>query len=666
MRDYKKRLAATLASSSMLVSPEAWAAEYGEIDNIIVTAPKSERRSLQPQMDISYDKISAKFPTTLTEIFNAELGVGIRTNSRGEAVLRLRGSEERQSQIFIDGAPISVPWDGRADLSLFPSGVVRSARVIKSAAPIEYGAGAVLGVVDISTGYNADNAEYNARAEWGSHNAMLFEGAAYVPLDNGIDIQMGANHIERDAITVADGDVIPFDPNTENGRTNTDINSDSIFVAIGTSQEWGNMRLSIMDISANKGIAAAAHIDPDESGARFWRYPDWNMTQISIASKFNVGEQSELRVNAWNQRFGQSIVSYNDISYSLAEDEQKDSDRTYGGRAVLSKNWELVTTRLVASLQESTHDQVETDLIGNDVGEMEQFRQRVYSVGGEVDIPLGDNVKASISSAYDHSSTPLTGGRPEQPAIGKWAGSAALEWQTSDSLTITSTLGQRTRFPTMRELYSTALGRFMLNPDLKPETALVGDLTFAWQPQDLPVIVNFTPWFSRINDTLSRRNVDIGGDILRQRINLEGSFGYGAELSANWLISDVFTLEADLYLQNLKADKDSQGERATLYQRPDSQMLFAANYTFENNANFRAELNHTGKSFDENEDGSIATLKASTEVNLRVSLPVTINKFDGFQLYAAVDNVTDAVVLPQLGLPAPGRRFKIGLRVGSF
>lgn len=656
-----------LAFLALAASQPAMALANDSFDNnleeIGVTAVRTEDRALQPALTLTEEDFKRTNPTAFTEIFRAVLGVGIRTNSRGEAVLRLRGSEERQSQIFIDGAPISVPWDGRTDLSLFPASLVRRVSVIKSAAPIEYGANAVLGVVDISTQESGEELAIHGRAEAGIHNAYLLEGEAYIPLENGFSLQLGANHRSRDALSVPDDAPIPFDPQTGDGRTNTDLESTSLFSSAALERDWGTFRLSLMDISAEKGIAAAAHIDPTDGGARFWRYPDWNLTQTSLAGDVRVSDNSRLRVNAWYQRFSQSIVSYADVTYDIAEEQQDDRDETFGGRMVLATDWPTVTTRLVASMQESTHDQTESDLIAGETGEEERFRQRLYSLGGEMDIPLGNTVKASFAAAYDRASTPLTGGRPTQPALSKWAGSAAIEWQASPEWTVTATLGQRTRFPTMRELYSTALGRFLVNPDLRPETSMVGDLTVDWAPTNLPITLAVTPWFTRIDDTLSRRNITVDGVSLRQRYNLEGSFGYGIEAMANWQATTALGLEANLLWQKLRADKDMDGNRPTLYQRPNSQLLLAANYELKGGTTFRAELNHTGRSFDENEDGTVARLDPSTEINLKVFVPLRKSRFGEWQIYGSVDNLTDTVVLPQLGLPGAGRSFKVGLRL---
>ncbi|MCK0070617.1 TonB-dependent receptor plug domain-containing protein [Kordiimonas laminariae] len=664
VRPHSLAVLSVLLPAFITLDAQADATEFYDLKEISVTAVRSKDRVLQPALDLDQAYFEQTVPTDFTDVFRGVLGVGIRTNSRGEAVLRLRGSEERQSQVFIDGAPISVPWDGRADLSLFPASLIRSARVIKSAAPIEYGANAVLGVVDISTLVDSDEFRLNARTEYGTHDTFTLEGDVYIPIGNWA-LQFGANHFERDAISVADADVIPFDPLEGEGRTNTDLESTSLFAAVSLDEEWGTVRASVFDINSEKGIAAAAHIDPAVGNPRFWRYPNWHMTQMNLAADINLNDTTSLRVNTWRQDFEQTILSFTDANYNELEDRQDDEDNTWGGRVVLSHEQPLITTRLVASLQQSTHEQTEDDVLGGVNGELERFRQRLFSVGGEVDVPLSENVKTSFALAYDRAATPLTGGRPDQPAIGKWAASGALEWQASPDLTITATVGQRLRFPTMRELYGTALGRFLLNPDLRPETALLADITVDWAPADLPITLTVTPWVSRIDDTLSRRNVTVDGSVLRQRFNLEGSRGIGLEAAFTWAVSDGLSFEANMLLQDLEANRDEEGNRPVLFQRPNSQILLAANYRFEGGANIRAEMNHTGRAFDEDEDDSVVALNRSNEFNVQFYVPLKETSFGSLQFYGALNNITDTVVLPQLGLPAPGRTIKFGIRLNG-
>jgi iron complex outermembrane receptor protein len=78
----------------------------------------------------------------------------------------------------------------------------------------------------------------------------------------------------------------------------------------------------------------------------------------------------------------------------------------------------------------------------------------------------------------------------------------------------------------------------------------------------------------------------------------------------------------------------------------------------------RAEIRQIGPAVDLAPDGSEARLPPATEINLRFALPVV--RFAGgrqLSLTAAADNLTDALIVPQLGLPLPGRTLRFGFRV---
>jgi hypothetical protein len=78
------------------------------------------------------------------------------------------------------------------------------------------------------------------------------------------------------------------------------------------------------------------------------------------------------------------------------------------------------------------------------------------------------------------------------------------------------------------------------------------------------------------------------------------------------------------------------------------------------------EIAYVGPAYDLNEDGSLARLPSSTSLNLRAFLELD-GPYEGgaLTLFAALDNANDELVLPQLGLPAPGRTWRLGIRVGA-
>ena len=69
-----------------------------------------------------------------------------QTNSRGESLFYIRGSNERQLGLFFDGALINIPWDNRIDLSLLPTTSLSELQIIKGIPSVTYGANQIAGV----------------------------------------------------------------------------------------------------------------------------------------------------------------------------------------------------------------------------------------------------------------------------------------------------------------------------------------------------------------------------------------------------------------------------------------------------------------------------------------------------------------------------------------
>jgi iron complex outermembrane recepter protein len=76
-------------------------------------------------------------------------------------------------------------------------------------------------------------------------------------------------------------------------------------------------------------------------------------------------------------------------------------------------------------------------------------------------------------------------------------------------------------------------------------------------------------------------------------------------------------------------------------------------------------LRRIGPARDLAPDGTLARLAAATEINLRARVPVLRLGKVPLSATAAIDNLANAVVLPQLGLPQPGRSIRIGVMVGG-
>lgn len=636
------------------------AAPEPPIEEITVTAPARDKRALAPAVEANRAHLAEVAAVSLTDIFKTMPSVGIRTNSRGEAVLRLRGSEERQTGIFLDGAPLSVPWDGRVDLSALPAGIVEQVRVTASAAPIEYGANSVLGVVDIQTPVSPQPGLISLQAEGGTQDSGSLS-ATVGARAGGFHWLFGGGYRRVGGEAVASASVIPYGQIQDGARINTDLQSASLFVAAGREFEQGSARLSLFSVGAERGIANAGHIDPEVGSPRYWRYPRWRFDQLTLNASANVGASMGLRSTVWFQQFEQTIDQYTDDSYSLLDSSEDDNDRTLGLRLVLERPHEMFDLRLIGNAQTTTHDQVDTDRSSGIREPLQSYQQNIFSIGAEVDTALRNDFVLSTALSYDLAATPRTGGRDPQEDLSDWAASVAARWNPADAWQITGSLGQRTRFPTLRELYGEALGQFLVNPDLRPESALLGDITFERISQDGQLRMRITPWTLHIDNTLSQRFVTVDGVQVRQRYNLQGSDGYGVEAGLVWLVGDRLEIRLHGNWQDLEARVEDDGTRPELLLRPEFQASVIVDWIFADDWDLYLEVRSHGTALDEEENGTPVELPTSTEVNVRLFKTLHHDAAGRWRAYAAVENAGDEVVLPQLGLPQPGRTVSLGL-----
>ena len=96
-------------------------------------------------------------------------------------------------------------------------------------------------------------------------------------------------------------------------------------------------------------------------------------------------------------------------------------------------------------------------------------------------------------------------------------------------------------------------------------------------------------------------------------------------------------------------------------QRPFHEVMAAIDWALGEAFDIRAELRRIGPARDLDSAGALTRLPPATEVNLRARLPVACLHGARLSATAAVDNLTNAVVFPQVGLPLPGRTVRLGL-----
>ncbi len=627
----------------------------------IVVSPtdgtSSEGSSVSTTQRIRLAQIAQADAASIDKVLLRIPSAHVQTNSRGETLIYLRGSGERQVSLFFDGALLNVPWDNRVDLSLIPSEVVGEISISKGVPSVLYGANVLGGAINMTsrqlrnqgsfsqlTGILGSQGSQQARLTW-LQRTKQFQSTIFVGIS------------DQDGFSLPKEVELPHSQGSDALRTNTDRRMRSFFgeVSFDATNDL-KIGVSLLRFDGHKGIAPEGHISPIEGNVRYWRYPSW-ATNMAIISGEYSSRFGQLRGAAWISHFGQTIVQYSDESYTDERKSQMDQDETYGIRLTYLRDFENSgSIRAATTLIGSTHDQKDVEIGHHSLQRL--FSQRILSNG--IEYIRGDAFKLTLGASMDLLMTPKTGDKPARGSQMGYGFTAGVSYDFSERFKLRAVIGRKTRFPTMRELFGEALGRFLLNPDLKEESSLLSEVaaTIHHQDTDLEVIA----FFNRSYNTIGQQMVMLPSESRprRKRVNLEGSRVFGIESTIHTSIIPSLRLSCSLTV--MRSREVTANGTQPLVESPSWIGWCDTNYRFRSGLSLIVESHYSANAYGLGLDNQLISLPNSFVINTRISWLIVYGKYS-LELFGRVNNLNDEIVLPQLGLPGPGRELHGGLQV---
>lgn len=471
-------------------------------------------------------------PTT-GEVLREIAGVQVRTNSRGQAEISVRGSESRQVAILYDGIPLTLSYDARTDVSVLPAAALREVQFVRGLSTLLHGPNVLGGVVEMNAARGSlITGERRVEVSVGLDHVGGYSTAAHttVPFTT-----VGGRGMVRAGLGFRDspGTPLPGDlsEDVDTGddlRLNTDFRNLDGFGAFRYQADGGGWTsLSATTHQGNRGIAP----EMGAEGPRFWRYPDMRRT-IMAASVGTGTRDTDLGRGSLEASLGYDtgitdIRSYASAAYQELDGFEDGEDTT-------------VSLRLLGTHSVGARGEFRTSLTRADIrreedidGNVRRFEQELTSLAAESSWRLVDGPGALLSAlnlafggAWDRGNTPLTGGLESLPTIDDWGARLGMSAVVNDGNTMLHVgASRRGRFPALREVYSEALNRFLPNPDLRPETlvALEGGVTSLFAGGEIQVVA----FSHRLSDAIRRISLPDGR---RQRVNADELTSAGVEV----------------------------------------------------------------------------------------------------------------------------------------
>ncbi|MFP4228385.1 MAG: TonB-dependent receptor [Salinivenus sp.] len=645
--------------------------EYS-LDEIVVSDHRREQQGAASTVQrVDGAAIEAQDAADVSELGPLVPATHVQTNSRGQTILYFRNAGDRQVGQFFDGALLNIPWDNRVDMSLIPAGVVGDMTVTKGVPSVQYGANVLGGAINFQS-RTLDAPGHQTELEGGLGTAGQRRAAAtHLGRTGRWDYTAAVQYAGRG------NQPIPRDANLENNqplsdrRVNTDRRLLSGFGRAGYRFEGGGqMGLSILHVDAEQGVAPEGNVTDGQ--ARYWRYPLWQKTTVIASGQSTPGPNTSVRGAAWGSRFAQDIADYRSVSYDTLNQIQQGRDLTAGTRLIGSQNLPVGTLTLALHGLTSRHEKgtIHNGRPDSAPDSATHFQQHLFSAGLEYEAEIHPRVSVSVGANLDGTDYPQTGPFPERDPFYAWGLRAGAEAGLSDRWTLRGVTGRKSRFPTMRELFGAAIGKFVPNPTLNPVTAWIGELgierrTDRWS-------VGSTAFLNRVYNTIGKRTFTqeiIDAENLpssylgkEQRINLEGARIYGVEATTRWDPSESLRLDGHLTWSRPRAFRGEITQK--LDEKPAWLGTGTVRYTLPMGLSVMGQARYTGGVYARNQQNRFVPLEASLLLDARLGydLGSRTEAVEG-EVYARIDNLTDDAKFIGLGLPGPGRTLRVGIEV---
>lgn len=488
------------ATAFPLIAPAETGNETDKFDLGVVEVTGHQTGGLeQPKVDVlTAADIRKHARTNVADALNLVPGVTVQNlGARGEQLIFVRGFNSRQVPLFIDGIPVYVPYDGNIDLGRFMTFDIAEINVAKGFSSVLYGPNTMGGAInlvsrrpsrkfqgDVTAGLTMDS-EFDVGAYRTDFNFGSNQGLWYV--------QLGGSYSERDFFRLSD-DFSPSAASVEDGgRRDNSANQDhKVSLKLGfTPNATDEYAISYYNQQGEKEVPLyAGRTPPPDVRPRFWRWPEYDKESIYFISRTHF-DKHYVKLRAYYDTFTNTLDSFDNVTFTtqtlpFAFNDSVYDDYTYGGGVEFGTeyfNHHLI--KAAFSYKRDIHR--ETDSVGLPE---ERFEDEVMSFGLEDTIMVTEKFSLVGGASYDRqtgiraderrviagNSVILPFPTDTQEAVNLQGG---VFYKIDDVTRLHVTLGNRTRFPTIKDRYSSRFGSAEPSPGLDPESALNTEIGLA-------------------------------------------------------------------------------------------------------------------------------------------------------------------------------------------
>jgi len=569
-----------LATTSANADPSTVSPVEPPSPDAVDTEYRTVVRSIRPESPgtsttVTAEDIEMTGARTVPEALALVPGLEISTSPKQGATLRLRGFDERAMLIMYDGIPLREVYDGHFDISSILASGIGTISIERGIPSLLYGANVMSGVISISSPEITKGLEAGGELNGGQiHDGKLMDIGGKARFAG----RFGAFTLELDAATLHSKGYVLSDDYEQTSQNQSfhedgDVRDGSDYaksiVHGGASYTFANgLKLNLV---AN-AIFMDRGMPPFEGSGyvRYWRFKYYNTYQVGLGAVYQPRSMpaswgfAGIRGHANMSFHKDDIQDYQDATYqqlttnplawfvASAYDNQSFSTAAMpsfvlwkGNRLDLGIGYGIDTNR-------QREIPVPKDGAVTDWGPEDLYRTQTFHVAAEdnqhigrwsIVGGLGVVGMSLMSNQLRDRSYPVN-----DNLMTALEARLVTDYAISDHVKVVAGMGRKTRFPTLKELFSNQVGG---NPNLNAEIAWMTELGV--DLTDLPIrgfSVTTRGFYNRLTDLITKQ--------YDAYANVAQATTAGTEVEASYRIVDGLDVAANytyLYSRDETSDR---------------------------------------------------------------------------------------------------------------
>ena len=595
-------------------------------EEILVVGEAPKDRPVSSVTVLDETQIEQIKPLDLSEAIRYAPGVSVTFGDKSVYTLKLRGVDSRRIALLVDGIPVYEPYYSTFDLKTVSADGIDSLKLTRGPSSVLYGPNTLGGIVNVITQRPTGKPTLSLHASYGELNTRNLGLRSGLQLDRWA---FSGSLQYQDS----DGYYIPDEEGVERlERTNTDYQRANL-----NGKLYFNPS-SNTEILVNAGIHLSDYGMPPDTVAsrpRFWRFKKWNRYSFNAGGYTALDERSLIRYRAFYVQHDNVLNMFTDRDLTRKRFESTHDNSIYGLFGLAD-----IATFRANQLKFSLSFQRDVARTQDDVGEpWNEYDQGTFSVGIEDHLILADHWVLVGGLSFDYLDK-FTGENTSRfnPLVG-------IKYSPIRQLDLHFSFSQKSRFPSMRSMYSDSSG----NPDLLSERGTIWELGFTYNEHFLLSGAVFLTRFKDLIDSVRLPEYDferIYFNIGKARID-------GFELQFQKAFRKLALTMNYTFLDHWNESDDQP-----------LTVLSKHNLNFDFQVfplpNFRiALLGLLASSSSWLDIDTLELLEIPSYFNLDV---VAAYRWNRIELFLKVTNLFDNFIYTELGFPWRGRYFELGLR----